>query len=79
MVAGVSDTSALVSYEMFGYVPTTHAIAYVHVKSNWVAARKWDNVGYPKTLSELQDSIARLAPSGKRTLMTGSLGSELRH
>jgi hypothetical protein len=61
---------------MFGYVPTTQAIAYVHVKSNWVAARKWDNVGYPKTLSELQDS-ARLALSGKGTLMTGSLGSEL--
>ena len=61
IIAGVSDSSALVAYEEYGYVPTTHAMAYVHVKSDWVVARKWDNVGYPKTLSELQWSVERFA------------------
>jgi hypothetical protein len=61
IIAGVSDTSALVAYEMFGYVPTTHATAYVHAKSDWVVAKNWDGVGYPKTLSELQLSIERFA------------------
>jgi hypothetical protein len=60
-IAGVSDSSALVAYELYGYVPTTHATAYVHVKSDWIAARKWDNVGYPQTLRELQVSIEQLS------------------
>jgi hypothetical protein len=61
IIAGVSDSSALVAYEEYGYVPTTHAIGYVHVKSGWIVARKWNNVGYPKTLSELQLSVERFA------------------
>jgi hypothetical protein len=52
IIAGVSDSSALVAYEEYGYVPTTHATAYVHVKSDWIVARKWNDIGYPKTLSE---------------------------
>jgi len=61
IIAGVSDTSALVAYEMYGYVPTTHATAYVHAKSDWIVAKKWDAVGYPKTLSELRMSVERFA------------------
>ena len=56
IIASVSSTSALVAYEMYGYVPTTHATACVHAKSDWIVAKKWDAVGYPKTLSELRMS-----------------------
>ena len=61
IIAGVSDSSALIAYEEYGYVPTTHAMAYVHVKTDWIVARKWDEVGYPKTLSELRLSVERFA------------------
>lgn len=61
IVAGVNDSSALVAYEEYGYVPTTHATAYVHAKSDWIAVRKWDDVGYPKTLNELRLSLERFA------------------
>jgi hypothetical protein len=61
IIAGVGDSSALVAYEEYGYVPTTHATAYVHVKSDWIPTRKWDDVGYPKTLSELRLSVERFA------------------
>jgi hypothetical protein len=61
IIAGVSDTSALIAYEMYGYVPTTHATACVHAKSDWIVAKKWDAVGYPKTLSELRMSVERFA------------------
>ncbi len=61
IIAGVSDSSALVAYEEYGYVPTTHATAYVHVKADWIAARQWKDVGYPKTLSELRRAIEKLA------------------
>jgi hypothetical protein len=61
IIAGVSDSSALVAYEELGYVPTTHATAYVHVKSDWIPTKKWDAVGYPKTLNELQLSVERFA------------------
>jgi hypothetical protein len=61
IIAGVSDSSALVAYEEYGYVPTTHAAAYVHVKGNWIAARKWNDIGYPKTLTELKAAVERFA------------------
>jgi hypothetical protein len=61
IIAGVSGTSALVAYEEYGYVPTTHAMAYVHVKSDWIVARKWSDVGYPKTLGELRMSVEQSA------------------
>ena len=61
MIAGTSDTSALVAYEAFGYVPSTYATAYVHSGSNWKAVRKWSDVGTPKTLRDLQDSVTRFA------------------
>lgn len=60
IIAGLSDSSALVAYEEFGYVPSTHAIAYVHSKGIWVAARTWDKVGYPTSLPELEDAIAKI-------------------
>jgi hypothetical protein len=61
IIAGVSDSSALVAYEEYGYVPTTHATGYVHVKSDWIATRKWNDIGYPKTLSELKGAVERFA------------------
>jgi hypothetical protein len=60
IIAGASDSSALVAFEEFGYVPSTHAISYVRAKDDWVAAGKWDNVGYPTTLAELQDTIVKI-------------------
>lgn len=60
MIAGASDTSALVAYEGFGFVPSTHASSYVRKNADWVPARTWDNVGYPKTLAELRNATARI-------------------
>jgi len=67
IVAGASNTSALVAFEEFGYVPSTHAISYVHVNDDWVAAQTWDAVGYPKSLAELQNTISQfvLPASGR--------------
>jgi hypothetical protein len=58
IVAGASNTSALVAFEEFGYVPSTHAISYVHVNDDWVAAQTWDAVGYPASLAELKNTIS---------------------
>jgi hypothetical protein len=60
IVAGASDTSALVAFEEFGYVPSTHAISYVHVNDDWVAARTWNAVCYPTSLTELTNTISQL-------------------
>ena len=59
IVAGASNTSALVAFEEFGYVPSTHAISYVHVNDGWVAAQTWDGVGYPTSLAELKNTISQ--------------------
>jgi hypothetical protein len=60
IVADTSDTSALVAFEEFGYVPSTHATSYVHVNNDWVAARAWDAVGYPTSLTEWKNTISQL-------------------
>jgi len=43
MVGGVSQTSALVAYEQFGYVPNFIAAAYVYTGSKWVGIRSCGN------------------------------------
>jgi hypothetical protein len=67
IVAGASNTRALVAFEEFGYVPSTHAISYVHANDDWVAAQTWDAVGHPKSLAELRNTISRfvLPASGR--------------
>jgi hypothetical protein len=42
MVGGISQTSALVTYEQFGYIPTFIADAYVHSGSEWIPVRRWE-------------------------------------
>ena len=42
MVGGTSQTSALLAYEQFGFVPTYVAVAYVYAGSHWIAVRRWD-------------------------------------
>jgi hypothetical protein len=59
LVGGVSETSALVAYEQFGYVPTYMADAYVKNGSNWVAIRSWE-IGRVTTLDETRDMIRAL-------------------
>jgi hypothetical protein len=54
LIAGASDTSALVAYEEFGYVGTFLAKAYVHVASGWTEAHGWV-IGSPTTLRELKE------------------------
>jgi hypothetical protein len=41
MVAGVSRSSAIVEYEIFGYVPSYQAAAFVQAKNGWVRAGEW--------------------------------------
>jgi hypothetical protein len=60
IVAGASNTSALVAFEEFGYVPSKHAISYVHANDDWVAAQTWDAVEHPKSLAELQNTISQV-------------------
>jgi hypothetical protein len=31
------------------------------MKSDWIVARTWANVGYPTTLSQLQNPVAKFA------------------
>jgi hypothetical protein len=42
MVGGKSETSALVTYEQFGFVPTYGAVAYVYTDAHWVMVRRWE-------------------------------------
>jgi hypothetical protein len=41
LVGGVSDSSAIVAYEQFGYVPFFRAQAYVYSQSQWIPGRQW--------------------------------------
>jgi hypothetical protein len=41
LVGGASESSAIVAFEQFGYVPSFHARAYVFSESRWVAAKAW--------------------------------------
>jgi hypothetical protein len=58
LVGGVSPTSAIVAYEIFGYVPTYRANAFVQAKIGWVKAGEW-NIGPASTLVELKDLTSR--------------------
>jgi hypothetical protein len=53
LVGGVSQTSAIVEYELFGLVPTYQASAFVQGKAGWVKAGEW-NIGPASTLAELK-------------------------
>jgi hypothetical protein len=51
---GVSNTSALVAYEVGDYVPLEEAVAYVHIDSKWMIAKKWGHdIGPVKSLGQL--------------------------
>jgi len=54
LLAGVSNTSALVAYEEFGYVGTFLAKAYVRGASGWKEAHEWA-IGSPTSLRELKE------------------------
>jgi hypothetical protein len=54
LIAGASNTSAIVAYEEFGYVGTFLAKAYVHTASGWIEVRGWA-IGSPTTLRELKE------------------------
>jgi len=56
-VGGLSNTSALVSYQVGDYVPTFAAEAFVYANSQWIKVKTWDGIGQPKNLSELFEVI----------------------
>jgi|ERR1700722_1919837 len=59
LVGGVGETSALVAYEIFGYVPTYQANAFVQTKAqSWVYAGEW-TISSASTLEELKALTSR--------------------
>lgn len=58
LVGGIDETSALVAYEIFGFVPTYRANAFVQSKAGWVTAGEW-TIGAPSTLQELKEMTSR--------------------
>jgi len=58
MVGGASSTSALVTYEQFGFIPTYGAEAYVYTGKKWVTVRTWE-IGKVATLKEAIDLTFR--------------------
>jgi hypothetical protein len=58
LIAGVSKTSALVAYELFGYVPSYRACAFVQTNTGWVPAGEW-NIGPQSTLVGLKEMTSR--------------------
>jgi hypothetical protein len=58
IVGGVSQTSAIVAYELFGLVPTYQASAFVQGKAGWVKVGEW-NMGPASTLAELKVLTSR--------------------
>jgi hypothetical protein len=58
MVGGVSSTNAIVAYEIFAYVPTYRATAFVHTDSGWIEAAHW-NTGAVSSFAGLEEMTAR--------------------
>jgi hypothetical protein len=58
LVGGIAETSALVAYEIFGFVPTYRANAFVQSKAGWVTAGEW-TIGAASTLEELKEMTSR--------------------
>jgi hypothetical protein len=58
IVGGVSQTSAIVAYELFGFVPSYQASAFVQGKAGWVKVGEW-NIGPASTLAELKVLTSR--------------------
>ena len=57
MIAGLSDTSALVGYQVGDYVPTYAADAFVFADSKWIKIKTWDGIAEVKKLSELIETV----------------------
>lgn len=55
LVGGASDTSAIVAYEQFGFVPSFRAQAYVYSQARWISGRQWD-IGWG--ITDLNDLIS---------------------
>jgi len=45
LVGGVGESSAIVAFEVFGYVPVFDAAEYVHSASGWVYVKRWNVSG----------------------------------
>ena len=59
LVGGISESSALVAYEIFGYVPSYRAYAFVRIKlEHWVNAGEW-TISSASTLEELKALTSR--------------------
>jgi hypothetical protein len=58
LVGGIDETSALVAYEIFGFVPTFRANAFVQAKAGWVTAGEW-TIDAASTLQELKEKTSR--------------------
>jgi hypothetical protein len=57
MIAGLSDTSALVGYQVGDFVPTYTADAFVFAGSKWIKIKSWDAIAEAKKLSELIETV----------------------
>ncbi len=62
LVGGASESSAIIAFEQFGYVPSYHARAYVYSESRWVAAKAWS---IDRGVTNLRDllSVTSSSPS----------------
>jgi hypothetical protein len=58
VLGGVSPTSAVVAYELFGYVPSFQATAFVHTDSGWIEAGQW-RIGPVNSLQRLREMTNR--------------------
>jgi hypothetical protein len=58
---GASNSNALVAYEVGDFVPMHEVVAYVHVDSKWIVARRWSDIGPTKSLSQLRYTIDYLS------------------
>ena len=60
LVGGVSNSSAIMAYELFGYVPSFRAQAYIYSQSQWISGRQWD-IG--SEITHLKDLISATSSS----------------
>jgi hypothetical protein len=58
ILGGVSPTSVIIAFELFGYVPSYRAMAFVHTNSGWSEAGQW-NIGAVNSLQELKEMTNR--------------------
>jgi hypothetical protein len=58
ILGGVSPTSAVVAYELFGFVSMYQAAAFVQSESGWIEAGQW-NIGTVSSLEGLKEMTNR--------------------